>query len=191
MNQFKRYMIFGAVLLTGCFFMTGCENDQQAVNNLFSKKVSVEEATDVNIVYTIGGKTRAVLRSPLMLNVQDSSIYVEFPKTLHADFYNEAGQAESKLDALYAKYKRNESTVYIRDSVVVINTLKGDTLYCEELYWDRSRKGTEFYTSKPVRIRTKTQVINGVGMEASQDFRQWHIIKSVGTIQVPSSKFPG
>jgi LPS export ABC transporter protein LptC len=126
-----------------------------------------------------------------MLNVQDTGIYVEFPKTLHADFYNPSGMVESKLDALYAKYRRNESIVYIRDSVKVVNLLKGDTLYCDELYWDRSRVGNEFYTNKPVRIRTRTQIINGVGMEASQDFRQWHIIRSTGTIQLPASKFPG
>lgn len=158
---------------------------------MYNRKTSVEEATQVNVTYTIGGKTRAILRAPLMLNVQDTGIYVEFPKTIHADFYNETGIVESKLDALYAKYRRNESIIYIRDSVKVVNILKGDTLYCDELYWDRSRAGNEFHTDKPVRIRTKTQVINGIGMEASQDFRQWHIIRSTGTIQLPASKFPG
>ena len=52
--------------------------------------------------------------------------------------------------------------------------IKGDTLYCDELWWDRNRTGNEFYTDKPVRIRTKTQIINGTGMEASQDFKNWH-----------------
>lgn len=189
MNIFRSY--YWAVLLSGCFFFASCENDPTEVNNLYRKKASVEEATDVTVTYTIGGGTRAILKAPLMLNVQDTSVYAEFPKTIHADFYNEQGVVESKLDGLYAKYRRNESIVYIRDSVKVVNLLKGDTLYCDELYWDRSRIGREFYTDKPVRIRTRTQVLNGVGMEASQDFRQWHIIKSVGTIQIPASKFPG
>lgn len=187
---FRPYHI-AAALLTGCFFMSACENDPNEVNNIYQKKTSVEEATQVTVTYTIGGNTRAILQAPLMLNVQDTGIYVEFPKTLHADFYNPSGMVESKLDALYAKYRRNESIVYIRDSVKVVNLLKGDTLYCDELYWDRSRVGNEFYTNKPVRIRTRTQIINGVGMEASQDFRQWHIIRSTGTIQLPASKFPG
>lgn len=187
---FRPYHI-AAALMTGCFFMSACENDPNEVNNIYRKKTSVEEATQVTVTYTIGGNTRAILQAPLMLNVQDTGIYVEFPKTLHADFYNPSGIVESKLDALYAKYRRNESIVYIRDSVKVVNLLKGDTLYCDELYWDRSRVGNEFYTNKPVRIRTRTQIINGVGMEASQDFRQWHIIRSTGTIQLPASKFPG
>ena len=73
----------------------------------------------------------------------------------------------------------------------MINMSKGDTLQCNELYWDRNRTGKEFYTDKPVRIRTKTEVIDGKGMEASQDFRNWRIIESVGTISVPAAKFPG
>ena len=59
-----------------------------------------------------------------------------------------------------------------------------------ELYWDRKRTGAEFYTEKAVRIRTQTQIIDGIGMEARQDFKSWLIKKSVGTVQVPASKFP-
>jgi hypothetical protein len=73
---------------------------------------------------------------------------------------------------------------------VIINIARGDTLYCNELYWDRNNKGTEFYTDKPVRIRTKTEVIDGLGMESSQDFKNWRILHSVGRISVPASSFP-
>ena len=62
---------------------------------------------------------------------------------------------------------------------------------CNELYWDRTKTGKEFYTDKPVKIRTKTETINGLGLEASQDFKNWRILHSVGTISVPASKFPG
>ena len=71
-----------------------------------------------------------------------------------------------------------------------VTNIKGDTLYCNELYWDRSRTGTEFYTDKPVRIRTKTEVIDGIGMEASQDFKEYHIIHPAGNIKVPATQFP-
>ena len=80
--------------------------------------------------------------------------------------------------------------VFLKDSVVVINIEKGDTLRCEELYWDRNRSGNEFYTDKPVKIRTKKEIINGMGMEASQDFKNWHIMQTTGIISVPDSAFP-
>lgn len=184
------YKPFIAAILTGCIFLQSCENDETKVKRLTTKKTGVEEAQQVLVNYTMGGKTKAILRSPLMLNVQDVVPYVEFPKTLNVDFYNDFGKIESKLFARYGKYRQNQSVVFLRDSVIVTNIEKGDTLYCKELNWDRNRSGTEFYTDKPVRIRTKTEVINGVGMESSQDFKNWHILQSVGTISVPAEQFP-
>jgi hypothetical protein len=66
----------------------------------------------------------------------------------------------------------------------------GDTLYCDELYWDRNRPGREFYTDKPVRIRTKTHIIDGIGLEAPQDFSGWNIYHPKGFLKVPASEFP-
>ena len=182
--------ILVAAFLTGCIFLCSCENDEREINNLYSKKLGVEEAKEIKLNYTTGGKTKAILSAPLMLRVQEIIAYYEFAKTLQTDFYNEAGVVESKLTAMYAKYKESQSIVFLRDSVEVINMQQGDTLYCKELYWDRSRTGTEFYTDKPVRIRTKTQIIDGVGMEASQDFKNWHIINPRGMVVVQRSKFP-
>ncbi|MEO6582996.1 MAG: LPS export ABC transporter periplasmic protein LptC [Ferruginibacter sp.] len=180
-----------AAFITGCFFLFSCENDPTVVNNLTKKKsLSVEEARNVKINYTLAGNIKTVLTAPLMLRVQDTIVYIEFPKTLLANFYNEEGNPESRLTALYGKYKENESIIYLKDSVVVVSLLKGDTLYCDELYWDRKRVGAEFYTDKPVRIRTKTQVIDGNGMEAPQNFKDYHIKEVRGNVTVPASKFP-
>lgn len=180
-----------AAFFTGCIFLCACENNEAIVNSLNKKtNLNVEEAHNVVINYTLAGKIKTILKSPVMLRVQDTVVYVEFPKTLLADFYNEKGIAESKLNAQYGKYRENESIIYLRDSVVVINFQKGDTLYCDELYWDRNRHGAEFYTDKPVRIRTKTQVINGRGMEAPQDFKNYYIKQVTGNVTIPASNFP-
>lgn len=187
---FSHKNIFAAYFLS-CIFLCGCENDSAAVKKLTQKNTAIEEAKEVTVNYTIAGKTKAILHSPLMLNVQEAVPYVEFPKNLHVDFYNEQGKIESFLNAHYAKYKQFQSKVQLKDSVVVINVENGDTLYCDELFWDRNRPGVEFFTDKPVRVRTKTETINGRGMESSQDFKNWRIMESVGKIGVPASKFPG
>ena len=179
-------------LLALLFFISllaSCGNSEKELNDYNSKSLGVEEIKNADINYTLGGKAKAKLLSPLMLRVQDASPYVEFPKKLHVDFFGETGAVDSRLDALYGKYLEQESKVFLKDSVKVIN-IKGDTLYCDELWWDRNRKGNEFYTELPVRIRTKTQIINGVGMEARQDFKGYVIKKVTGIINVPNSQFP-
>lgn len=166
-----------------------CGNSDAEVNDYNSRSLGIEEIKNADINYTLGGRAKAKLVSPLMLRVQESNPYVEFPKTLHVDFYNEFGAADSKLDALYGKYFEQESKVFLKDSVRVVNVL-GDTLYCDELWWDRTRVGREFYTDKPVRIRKKTGWTNGTGMESAQDFKNWVIINPVGVMRVPGSEFP-
>jgi len=178
-----------AAFIISCLLLYSCENDEAALKNAFAKKIGVDEAKNVVIKYSVGGKPKAKLTAPLMNNVQDTIPYIEFPNTLHVDFFDDSDKLESKLDAHYAKYKDIESKVFLKDSVRVINIL-GDTLYCKELYWDRNRIGNEFYTDKAVRIRTRTHIIDGIGMEAKQDFSEWHIHQPVGDVKVPASQLP-
>ena len=185
----KYFFLSILALLFFTAIVTSCGNTDKEVNEYNSKSLGVEEIKNADINYTLGGRAKAKLLSPLMLRVQDTNPYVEFPKKLHVDFFDATGTVESQLDALYGKYYEQESKVFLKDSVRVVN-VKGDTLYCDELWWDRNRKDNEFYTELPVRIRTKTQIINGVGMEASQDFKGYVIKKVTGTINVPNSQFP-
>ena len=181
--------LYSVILILITSVLISCGNSEKELNEYNSKSLGVEEIKNADINYTLGGKAKAKLLSPLMLRVQDASPYIEFPKKLHVDFFSETGTVDSRLDALYGKYLEQESKVFLKDSVKVIN-IKGDTLYCDELWWDRSRVGNEFYTELPVRIRTKTQIINGVGMEARQDFKGYVIKKVTGIINVANSQFP-
>jgi LPS export ABC transporter protein LptC len=183
------YKYFAAAFLLGCFFLSSCENDEKEIKKLSAKTFGVEEAKDVKVNYTIGGHVKAILSSTLMLRVQDTVPYVEFPKDIHVDFYNDSQKVESVMTAHYAKYKESQGIVYLRDSVKVINKEKGDTLYCMELYWDRNRPGREFYTDKAVRIRTRTETLNGIGMEAKQNFKDFIILQPIGKLKVPASQF--
>jgi LPS export ABC transporter protein LptC len=115
-----------------------------------------------------------------MLRHQVDSPYVEFPRTLHVDFFNDSVKVESTLDAHYARYRDYENKVFLKDSVVVINTLKGDTLKTNELWWDQNTE--EFYTDKPVRIYQRDKTIYGTGLRAAQDFSSYDIFRITGTV---------
>ena len=188
--KFKHnYITIIAAIFTGCFFLYSCENKLSDVEKFNQKDIAREEGKNVVIKYSVGGKRKAILTGPLLNRVQDTIPYIEFPKSVHVDFFDLHDSIESKLDAKYARYIETQSKVFLKDSVRVIN-VKGDTLYCDELYWDRNHTGAEFYTGKPVRIRRKTEIIDGIGMEAKQDFKEWLIKKVTGIIKVPTAQFP-
>ena len=170
-----------AALLISCLLVSSCENDIKEVDNLLKKQTGVEEAIDVTSYMSQQGLVKAKLRSPFMLRfLQADSPYVEFPRTLHVDFYDDSTKIESTVDALYARYREYENKVLLRDSVVVINIEKGDTLRTNELWWDQNLE--EFYTDKPVRIYQRDKTIFGKGLKAKQDFSEYNIFKITGTV---------
>lgn len=144
------------------------------------KQIGVEEVINVTSYMSQDGIMKAKLRSPYMLRHVTDSPYVEFPRTLHVDFYDDSVDVESTLDALYARYREYESKVFLKDSVVVINTVKGDTLRTNELWWDQNKQ--EFYTDKAVRIYQPDKTIYGTGLRAAQDFSSYEIFHPTGKV---------
>jgi LPS export ABC transporter protein LptC len=164
---FIKNYIYAAAFLTGCCFIYGCENDQKEIDALTGKVVKIDEAKTVVSYMSQEGKVKAKLTAPLMLRVIADTIYAEFPKTLHVDFYDDSTKIDTRLDCLYAKYFENLDKVYLRDSVTVI-TVKGDTLKTPDLWWDQRTK--LFYTDKYAEYHTRGKhIYGGKGLEATQD----------------------
>jgi hypothetical protein len=118
-----------------------------------------------------------------MKRFQTDSPYVEFPNTLHVDFYNDTLLIESQLNARYGRYKESERRVLLKDSVVVFN-INGDTLHCQELWWDQQTQN--FHTDKPARmVRKDGTIIYGLmGLKASQNFNDVVFFNSSGEVPI-------
>jgi len=170
-------------------FITGCENDPKVVSELTRNVDLTEEAYNVESWLSQQGKMKAKLTAPLMIRVpRYDSPYVEFPKKLHVDFYNDSTQLDSWLDSKYGKYFESQNKVYLKDSVVVI-TMDGDTLRTPDLWWDQTAK--IFYTDKYAEYSSASkQVYGGKGLRATQDLRSVVFKYPTGTIKTSSSGFP-
>lgn len=153
-----------------------CENDIKKVQDLGKRRTGVEEGKNIESVFSNGGNLKADLKAPLMLRYLLDTPRVEFPNSLHVDFYDSAAHVESQLFAKYGRYFENEGKFFLRDSVVVFN-IKKDTLWCNELYWDQNKQ--QFYTDKPIRLsqHEPRQLIYGQGLTADQNFKWFTIIK--------------
>jgi hypothetical protein len=110
-----------AALIMGCFFFMACENDLDVIRKMQEQKLSVDEVKNVTSYLSQGGRMKAKLTAPLMLRYFDSVPRVEFPNSLHVDFYNDSMQIESYLDAKKAWYYEQQSRIVLTYSVVVIH----------------------------------------------------------------------
>lgn len=179
----KYYRLFlTAALITGCCLLYSCENDPKQIDDLTKKVIEVEEAKNIESFMSQDGVIKAKLTAPLMLRVLTDTLYVEFPNSLHVDFYNDSMGVESWLDSKYGKYFENLDKVYLRDSVVVIN-VKGDTLKCPDLWWDQNAK--LFYTDKYAEYHAKGKnIYGGKGLEATQDMNSVTFKEPTGIVEV-------
>jgi LPS export ABC transporter protein LptC len=174
-----------AAFLWGCLFVLGCENSQRSLDEWREKRAMVEEAKDIQSLFSQGAKIRSRLTAPLMLRYSSDTIYVEFPKTLRMVFFDSVGKEQSRLDARYGKYFESLNKAYLRDSVVVAN-VNGDTLWTPDLWWDQNTQ--RFYTDKKVRIyRNGDRIYGGQGLEAKQDLTDIIIRQPTGTVIVADS----
>jgi hypothetical protein len=169
-STFSKYAI-AALAFMGCFFMYACENELQQVQDLGKKTPGVEEGKKIESFLSQGGKMRARLRAPLMLRYLLDTPRIEFPKTMHVDFFDDTLGIESRLDAKYGQYKENDNIVLLRDSVVAFNRM-GDTLWTNEMYWDQNRG--LFYSDKPAKMiqsgSLKQAIYSTQGFRSNQTF---------------------
>lgn len=177
------------LLLPGALFLfSSCENTEKDIKNWTENVVLKEEARNIESYLSQNGRMKAKLTAPLMVRVNGDTVSVEFPESLHCDFYDSTKKIETRLDAKYGKYYENLGKVYLRDSVVVIN-IKGDTLRSPDLWWDQNNK--LFYTDKYATYKGVGKTIyGGKGLEATQDLDRITFKEPTGTMQVSESGFP-
>ncbi len=176
------------LIWAGCFVLIACENDYRVIQDLQRKKLTVDEVKNVESYISQAGKVKAKLTSPFMLRFYDSVPRVEFPNTLHVDFYNDSMGIESYLDAKKGYYYEQQSRVILTDSVVVIR-INGDTLKTKELFWEQTLH--KLFTNSDVEIRQKTKTIYGKGFESDEQLKNFRIDSVKGVLLVGDSKFAG
>jgi LPS export ABC transporter protein LptC len=182
------FFLKAAACIAGCFFFFACENDLNKIREMQQNKLSVDEVKQVTNYLSQGGRLKAKLSAPFMLRYYDSVPRVEFPNTIHVDFYNDSAKIESYLDAKRAYYYEQQSRVILNDSVVVIR-INGDTLKTNELFWEQNQH--KLFTNSDVEIRQKTKTIFGKGFESDEQLKNFRIDTPKGFVLVGASKFAG
>jgi LPS export ABC transporter protein LptC len=125
----------------------------------------------------------AVLKAPRQNNFENGD--QEWPDGFLLESYDSDGTSESRLIANYVFYTDKDKLYRAEGNVIVQNFENGDELNTEELFWNSEEE--KFFTDKFVTIKSDDEVHTGEGLDATQDFTEYKILKPSGTFLLKES----
>lgn len=179
------------LVIPGVFCLAGCENDIERINTLTNTNSFPEvSAKKVEVLYSDSGKIKMQLNADEILQYSKAERpYTEFPKGIHVIFFNDSLSMESEIIANYAKYFQEERLWEARGNVIANNTLTGEKLNSEELFWDEV--SGRIYSNSYSRIENKNGTFYGEkGFETNQKFSPLRLKSSNAVLNIKDEANP-
>lgn len=139
-----------------------------------------EEIFDVGVKYSEKGKVNVVMSTPVQLRYLNGDKV--FPDSVNIVFFDSLGTKMTTVRSDSGRYDNAKNTYVVAGNVIVVNILKQEYLYTSELNWNPGTR--KVYNDKPNRIIRKrsSDVINGTGLDARQDFSEMTMRKVTGIV---------
>ncbi|MBT8259117.1 MAG: LPS export ABC transporter periplasmic protein LptC [Bacteroidia bacterium] len=157
-----------------------CKNNFKEVQNigiLSSEPLTIAE--NINTKYTDTSGLKSILKSPKMLNYSNREFaYYEFPDGVDLIIFDD-NKNQSHVIADYAIVYDETDLIDLRGNVV-LDTHNRDTLFAEQLYYDQERQW--LFTNKPVKFRTRDQLIDGHGFDSDRNFNKARVLEVSGVV---------
>ncbi len=135
------------------------------------------ESENVKIIMTEGSIRKLEIGGNKQLTFSNGDL--EFPETIRIDFFDSMGDTTSVLTAMEGFYDAKTKLYRANGDVVVRNLKENQTLKTEELFWNPNTE--RIYTDKFFIVTTETDLIQGTGLEAPQDFSEFTVISPVNS----------
>ncbi len=143
------------------------------------------EMRNVETLFSDSAVIRLKLRAPLQ-QIYDNGDE-NFPEGMNLEIYDAQGVLNATFRSNKAKKVAEENYYLGEGNVIVKNLQNGDELNTEELYWYQAE--ALFKTEKFVTIKSEGELHTGEGLEATQDFSYYTIMKPTGTISIEDEAF--
>lgn len=165
----KRLFIYITLLLT----IASCSDSGNAIKGPAIYEGPIQQASDMVLYHSEAGQVKTKLITPLLLEYQSGDR--EFPEGIYIEFFDETGKMTSTLKANEAHYFKDKDHWRGRGDVVVESLEENRTLETEELFWEPGNESIR--SEKFVSITGPDLATRGWGLEAKQDFSEYHIKK--------------
>ena len=181
----ERGIRWWGILGTMVLLSWACENDIERVNMLTdSTEQPTVQGSNIKVIYSDSARVKVQILAPTYLQFPDlERPYMEFPDGMQVYFYDDSLQMESEITAEYAIYYLDEHLWHATGNVVARRFVGGDALFTEELFWNENEK--RIYSDSYTKVHSEENILYGSrGFRANQDFSNWELIGSSGTIIV-------
>lgn len=167
-------------LLIGSLFMA-CKKEKEA-KEPFEYTGPISEVNNLDVNFSDSGRVVVKLKTATQLRFQsEDEVY---PKAVYINFIDDTGIEYSSLRGDSGRFIRKENLYKVMGNVFFYNRKAQQSLATELLYWNPRDK--RIYTDQKVKINTPTRQIQGLGMEADQDFTKYTIRRPTGIFEVDS-----
>ena len=178
--RIQTYKTLSMVTVISVTLFFSCKNnfkEVQKVGLLSSEPLTVAE--NIHTKYTDSGSLKSVLKSRKMLNYSNRDFaYYEFPEGVDLVLYDDDNN-QSHVIADYAIVYEETDLIDLRGNVV-LDTHNRDTLFADQLFYDQEREW--LFTNRPVKFRTKDQLIDGHGFDSDRNFTKARVLEVSGVV---------
>ncbi len=170
------YIKFILLLLTAGIFAACAGNDPKAPKEVKPYDGPILEADNIESLFSDSAVVRVSLKAPKEYKYTSGDL--EFPEGLNMIFINATGDTTATLRGDQGNYTRKDNLYKVWGDVHLVSFESNEELTTEELFWNP--KEETIYTDKFVNIRTDTEILQGEGLTAAQDFSTYKILKITG-----------
>ena len=167
-------------LLLACL-LSGCGNDIEKTKLFEPHTLPDNTIKNARIQRSEQGRLQLIMTAPLVEQYSVPEPKTEYRKGVDMQFYDGYQHPTGKLLARYAISYDKREMMQVRDSVVIIDLQRGDTIYLHNLTWNQLEH--RVYSDTTVRTKNGPRVTIGDRFESDDAFESPQIYHQRGTIE--------
>lgn len=146
----------------------GCTPDLAQVEALSMPTTPDQILSDATIYYSKNGIVEVRLRGKYMEAYEGDNARRIFKDGVFCEFFHADKTLKATLSSKEVKEDIEKKLVEISNNVVIIDYRKGDTIYCEQVFWDQKKH--LIYSDKLIKRVQPTGMSFGDGFVSNEQF---------------------
>lgn len=174
----KTFLFCGGLIL-----LSACVNDLESIQKVtYDPKAPDEVTKNLHVFYTDSGYARVEVFAALAETFSKPESITKLKDGIKVNFFSGEGEIVSTLTALYGEINYTKGTMFVRDSVQLMNYEKKQHLETEALFWNQ--KDSSIYTTSNVVVHSPQGILFGEGINTKQDFSYYEFLKPSGKFNI-------